>query len=212
MDRAKLMTLANYLTIVRILMIPLFMYLFSVAVLILPALVVFVLASVTDILDGVVARRQGTTGFGKFMDPLADKLLVSGALISFTRVGDGLIAGWMVMVVIGREFIVTGLRVVLAASSGSVIAASKWGKSKTVSQMLVISLSLLLLTLHDHSSFLGIDSPLILSARDRHGPIYYMIYVPLVLTVLSGLEFIYNNRKVLWKLLTMNQLQDLDEE
>jgi CDP-diacylglycerol--glycerol-3-phosphate 3-phosphatidyltransferase len=211
MNLASLMRLANYLTVARMFMVPVFMYLFSIQRM-FGALIIFALASITDIFDGIVARRQGPTGFGKFMDPLADKLLVSAALISFTRAGEGLIAGWMVMVIIGREFIITGLRVVLAASSGTVVAATRWGKAKTASQMSVISLGLLLLTLHDHRSMFGMNWEFMSRIKDRHGPIYYMMYLPLVLTVISGLEFIYNNRKPLWNLLTMNQFQQLGDD
>lgn len=210
MNLSSLMKFANYLTIARMFMVPIFMYLFSIQQM-LSALIVFALASLTDFFDGVVARREGPTGFGRFMDPLADKLLVCAALISFTRAGEGLIAGWMVMVIIGREFIITGLRVVLAASNGTVVGATKWGKAKTVSQMTVISLGLLLLTLHDNKNRLGMDWSFMSRIRDRHGPIYYMMYLPLILTVVSGLEFIYNNRKPLWNLLTMNQFQQTDD-
>ncbi|HID55702.1 TPA: CDP-diacylglycerol--glycerol-3-phosphate 3-phosphatidyltransferase [Candidatus Poribacteria bacterium] len=204
------MKFANYLTIARMFMVPIFMYLFSIQQ-VFAALIVFAFASLTDFFDGIVARWEGPTGFGGFMDPLADKLLVCAALISFTRAGEGLIAGWMVMVIIGREFIITGLRVVLAASNGRVVEATKWGKAKTVSQMTVISLGLLLLTLHDNRSSLGMDWSFMSRIRDRHGPIYFMMYLPLVLTVVSGLEFIYNNRRPLWNLLTMNQFQQMDD-
>ena len=115
------------------------------------------------------------------------------------------------MVIIGREFIITGLRVVLAASNGTVVGATRWGKAKTASQMTVISLGLLFLTLHDNRNMLGMNWDFMSRIRDRHGPIYYMMYLPLILTVASGLEFIYNNRKPLWNLLTMNQFQQPDD-
>lgn len=192
---------ANYLTLARILMVPAFMSLFSYGHT-LSALGVFLVASFTDYLDGVIARREGPTSFGRFMDPLADKLLVGAALISFTRVGDGLIPGWMVLTIIGREFVITSLRVTMVAMQGVAVGASIWGKYKTSSQMFVISVGLLLLVLHDREVS---STWLIRAAREVHGPIYFAMYVPLVLTVASGLEFIYNNRKALYKLVSSNQ-------
>ena len=207
MDFSTILRWANYLTIARILMVPLFMSLFSFGQTSW-ALVVFVVAAITDYLDGVVARLEGPTSFGRFMDPLADKLLVGAALISFTRVGDGLSPGWMVLTIIGREFVITSLRVAMVAMQGTAVGASMWGKYKTSSQMLVIILALILLVVHDH----GVGSHwLVTAARESHGPIYFAMYIPLVLTVLSGLEFLYNNRKALHKLVVSNQTYPGDD-
>ena len=112
------------------------------------ALMVFVLAMITDILDGYLARNHfGVTSFGKLMDPLADKVIVSAAFVSFCGLrlagqGANLIPAWMVVVIISREFLVTGLRL-LAANQGQVISAGKWGKHKTVWQTVVVILLML---------------------------------------------------------------------
>ncbi len=138
------MNLPNKLTLIRVLLIPIF-----VIVLLVPfgiswqnwlALAIFVMASLTDFADGYLARKyQLVTNFGKFMDPLADKLLVCSALICLTSLDR--IAAWMVIVIVAREFIISGLRLV-AVDQGVVIAASYWGKFKTVVQMAMIMLLL----------------------------------------------------------------------
>ena len=198
MNISSLMRLANYLTIARILLVPPFMLSFRYQRILL-ALVVFGVAAITDYLDGRIARRQGITSFGKFMDPLADKLLVGAALICLTRFKGGLIPGWMVLTIIGREFVVTGLRVVFIAAYGSVISATRWGKYKTSSQMTVITTSLILLVLHEYrKSWSSYNVDFIVHPQ---GPIYFMMYLPLVLTVVSGVEFVYNNRKALYELM-----------
>lgn len=132
------MNLPNKLTILRMIMIP-----FFVVFLMLPiggefvhryiALAIFVAASLTDTLDGYIARRDHlVTDFGKFMDPLADKLLVCSALICLVETGE--LPFWIVIIIIAREFIISGFRQI-AADNGIVIAASKWGKLKTICQM-----------------------------------------------------------------------------
>jgi len=157
------------------------------------ALIIFAVAALTDHFDGKIARKQGVTGFGKFMDPLADKLLVVAVLICFTlfeRVEGGLIPTWMVLIIIGREFIVTGLRVVFIAKCGHVVAANRWGKYKTSSQLAVIIISLVLLAFQSELNTVFIIQ--------KHGPIFLMMYLRLVLTVASGTEFLIRNRKVLF--------------
>ena len=137
------MNLPNKLTVLRMAMVP-----FFVGALLwqglphryLVALLLFVAASYTDHLDGKIARsRNLITNFGKFMDPLADKILVISALICFVSLD--LINPWWVLVIVAREFLVTSLRLV-AADEGVVIAANKWGKAKTVSQIVAIALIL----------------------------------------------------------------------
>ncbi len=211
MKLSNLMRIANYLTISRIAMIPVFMTLFRYQSMIF-ALIVFWIASLTDFFDGWIARKEGVTGFGQFMDPLADKLLVGAALISFTRADEGLIPGWMVLTIIGREFVVTGLRLVIAAAHGTVVSATKLGKYKASSQMIVISLSLLLLVIYDYQVQLSVRWILIDKVRDKHGPIYFMMFLPLLLTLISGLEFLYNNRKALRELMMSSQPISDDDE
>ncbi len=134
------MTISNKLTFLRVFMIPVFMLALE-AGLSLTAAVLFLLASFTDFLDGYLARKRNEiTTLGKFMDPLADKLLTMAAFV-YLAVG-GLIPAWAVVVILARETMVTGLRVI-AAEKGIVIAASSWGKLKTLTQM--VSLTMLLL-------------------------------------------------------------------
>ena len=157
-----------------------------------PAFAIFALAALTDNIDGRVARKQGVTSFGKFMDPLADKLLIGAALICLTffeGTGGGLIPMWMVVVIMGREVLVTLLRIVFAAKYGQVVSASQWGKYKMTSQLIVISLGLVLLAIQNDQT-----ATFVLKTR---GPIYFMMYLPLILTVGSGVEFLINNRKAL---------------
>lgn len=132
------MNLPNKLTILRIILVPIFMFVLLVKIPYgqLFAALIFIIAASTDGLDGYIARkRKQITNFGKIMDPLADKLLVSAALISLVQLGQ--ISGWVAIIIIGREFAVTGLRSV-AAAEGVVISASKLGKFKTVSQIIAI--------------------------------------------------------------------------
>ena len=123
------MNLPNKLTILRVLLIPLFVFFLLVPV--VPysnyiAVVIFIVASLTDLADGKIARKYNlVTNFGKFMDPLADKLLVCSAMICLVATGQ--LTAWMVIVIISREFIISGFRLV-AADNGVVIAASYWGK------------------------------------------------------------------------------------
>ena len=194
MNFGTLLRLANLLTILRLLLIPPFIYCFQ-ADMMGVALAIFAVAALTDHLDGKIARKQGVTGFGKFMDPLADKLLTGAALIClalFKHVDNGLIPVWMVSVIMGREVLVTLLRVVFIAKYGQVVSSNQWGKYKMTSQLIAIIIGLILLTFQDH-----LNATLIVQSR---GPIYFMMYVPLVLTVGSGLEFLVNNRKPLFAL------------
>lgn len=194
MNFGTLLRLANLLTISRLFLIPPFIYCFQ-ADLMGAALAIFAVAALTDHFDGKIARKQGVTGFGKFMDPLADKLLTGAALIClalFKHVDNGLIPVWMVSVIMGREVLVTFLRIVFIAKYGQVVSANQWGKYKMTSQLIVIVIGLTLLAFQDH-----LNATLIVQSR---GPIYFMMYVPLVLTVGSGLEFLINNRKPLFAL------------
>ena len=175
------MNLANKLTMLRILMIPVF-----IAVLVYSkdrdivyryiALGIFIIASATDALDGYVARKYNMiTDFGKLMDPLADKILVSSALIILIELGN--ISSWVVSIVIAREFIISGIRLI-ATEKNIVIAASPLGKLKTVSQML--SVILMLLSIEAISFITDIS-----------------IWLMCILSVVSLLDYIIKNKKVL---------------
>ena len=176
------MTLPNILTCLRVLLIPVFMVLAyqenmpcDIA-----ALIVYVVACLTDYVDGNLARKNNqVTNFGKFMDPVADKLLVMAALLLFVE--DGTISAWMVAIILGREFIVSALRMV-AASEGLVIAANKWGKAKTVITM--ITLIFLLCPI----------GPIVL------GPVSLqdiMIWITVIITTISGVTYIIDNFAVI---------------
>ena len=140
-------------------------------------LAIFVAASVTDWFDGHLARKYNLiTNFGKFMDPLADKLLVCSAMICMIEVDK--LPAWVVIIIIGREFIISGFRLI-AAENGIVIAANYWGKFKTVSQMIMIILLML--------NFGGIFTVLT----------QIFIWLSVALTIISLLTYIMQNRKVL---------------
>ena len=176
------MNLPNKLTILRVIMIPFFVFFLlsgvggSASKWI--ALVIFAAASITDTLDGYIARRDNLiTDFGKFMDPLADKLLVCSALICFVELDK--LPAWMVIIIIAREFIISGFRLV-ASDNGIVIAASWWGKIKTVVQMLMS----VLLILNFSGTVIDIVE-------------YVFIYAAIILTVVSLIDYLYKNWKVL---------------
>lgn len=175
------MNLPNKITIFRVCMIPFFL----IALLVpqIPygnyiAAIIFIVASLSDAVDGHIARKyQLVTNFGKFMDPLADKLLVCSALICFVELG--LVDAWIIIIIIAREFIISGFRLV-ASDNGVVIAANKIGKFKTTAQMIMCVLLIF--------NFSG----LIFDTLEQ-----IFIYISLVLTVISLVDYIYKNRKVL---------------
>ena len=135
------MNLPNKLTMFRVILIPFFVLFMLVDITTVDkwiALAIFIVASLTDLLDGKIARKYNlVTNFGKFMDPLADKLLVCSALICLVELAK--LPAWMVIVIIAREFIISGFRLI-ASDNGVVIAASYWGKFKTTFQMVMICL------------------------------------------------------------------------
>ena len=175
------MNLPNKLTILRVIMIPFFVgfLLYNNGSNLLYryiATAIFLAASFTDFLDGHIARKYNlVTNFGKFMDPLADKLLVCSALICLLELGQ--IPAWMVIVIIAREFIISGFRLV-ASDNGVVIAASYWGKFKTVSQMAAVVL-------------------LILNIPELAVIANVILWVAIALTVISLVDYIIKNKDVL---------------
>lgn len=176
------MNLPNKLTIMRVILIPFFVFF-----LLSPyfpaygnyiAVVIFIVASLTDMLDGKIARKYNlVTNFGKFMDPLADKLLVCSAMICLIELDR--LAAWIVIVIIAREFIISGFRLV-ASDNGVVIAASYWGKFKTTFQMLMV----IVLILDIQMPFFQILGTV-------------LTYVALILTVVSLIDYIVKNKDVL---------------
>lgn len=175
------MNLANKLTIVRILLVPIFIFfiIFDIPFGEYIAAAIFVIAALTDSLDGYIARKKNQiTKFGKFMDPLADKLLVSSALILLVEMDK--LPAWVVIIIIAREFAVTGLRL-LAASEGITIAANWWGKIKTITQIFAI-ISLLINNFPFNRINFAFDKLLIAMA--------------VFFTIVSGIDYFYINRKV----------------
>ena len=176
------MNLPNKLTLFRVILIPFFVFF-----LLAPyfegygnyiAVAIFIVASITDFLDGKIARKYHlVTNFGKFMDPLADKLLVSSALICLVALNK--IPAWIVIVIIAREFIISGFRLV-AADNGVVIAASYWGKFKTAFQMVTV----IVLILNIPGKVFAVIGTV-------------LIYISLVLTVISLIDYIAKNKDVL---------------
>lgn len=174
------MNLANKLTMLRIFLVPIF--LIFMAVKDIPygrevATFIFILASLTDKLDGYIARsRNQITNFGKFMDPLADKLLVTAALVSLVELH--IVPSWVAMIIIAREFAVSGLRTI-AASEGKVIAASWWGKIKTVIQIVAIITALLNLS-YVHP-ILNVLTDIFMAAA-------------VIITIISGVDYFVKNK------------------
>jgi len=173
------MNLPNKLTMFRVILIPFFIVFLLVPI--TPydkwiALGIFVIASLTDLLDGKIARKYNlVTNFGKFMDPLADKLLVCSAMICLIELDR--LAAWIVIVIIAREFIISGFRLV-ASDNGVVIAASYWGKFKTTFQM--IAVCLLIADVEALSLFTQI-----------------ILWIAVILTVVSLIDYIIKNKDVM---------------
>jgi CDP-diacylglycerol--glycerol-3-phosphate 3-phosphatidyltransferase len=190
------MNIANKFTVSRVIMIPIFLVFYLVPMemgeltigqSVIPvsrfiAAIVFIVASMTDFIDGRLARKYHlVTNFGKFFDPLADKLLVMSALVAF--VGVELIPAWMVIIILAREFAVTGLRTI-AADEGVVLAASTMAKWKTTSQMVAT-----ILFLFDNIPF----------GRDGFPLAMIFMWVAVVMTIVSGWEYFYKNRAIILK-------------
>jgi len=192
------MNLANKLTMIRIFLVPVFLVFITVKEIpygSIIATIVFVIASLTDQLDGHIARsRNQITNFGKFMDPLADKLLVTAALVSLVELK--LVAGWAVVVILAREFAVSGLRT-LAASDGIVIAASWWGKIKTVTQMIAILLLLLKVNINTSASVISfVNNNSFLKGFFTYVPETIM-FIAVLITIVSGIDYFIKNKHVI---------------
>lgn len=184
--------LPNYLTVFRILLVPffvafmLFTFGFDIWLERLIALLIFCIASFTDFLDGYIARKYNlVSNFGKFMDPLADKILVSSAMLCLMVIDDAVVKlpAWVVIIIIAREFTITGFRT-LAAEQNIIIAAGIWGKLKTVCQMImIIFLIFNLIVMEESNLFITVS--------------WILIYLSAILTLISGIDYIVKNRDVL---------------
>ena len=181
------MNTANKLTILRVVLVPVFLafmmmdgFAWQMA-----ALITFIIASLPDMLDGQIARKcNQITTFGKFADPLADKMLITAAFLGF--MAQGVINVWAVMIMLVREFMVSGVRLA-AVSEGEVIAASFWGKFKTVSQMVAVI-----------AAFLVLNIPAVPETA-AYIITNVFVWISVVLTVLSGIDYLVNN----WKLMKL---------
>ena len=184
------MNLPNKLTLLRILLVPVFVAFLlweSLPKHALYALLIFSVASLTDLLDGKIARKYNlVTNFGKFMDPIADKLLICAAYTAFVQLG--ICSAWAVILILAREFTVTSLRLV-AVGEGTVIAANYWGKVKTASQMTV---TILVMALRQCDAWRWIDGGVWMNPLCA-----VLIWVSVALTVISGIVYLLQNKKFL---------------
>ena len=178
------MNLPNKLTVARVVLIPFFVFFLLLS----PgneafkwiALALFIIASLTDMLDGKIARKYNLiTDFGKFMDPLADKLLVCSAMICLIELGK--IPSWIVVIIIAREFVISGFRLI-AADNGRVIAASYWGKFKTTFQMIMV-----ILMIADLGNIFGWYNILT----------QIIMWIALILTIVSLVDYLVKNKDVM---------------
>ncbi|MGE5329981.1 MAG: CDP-diacylglycerol--glycerol-3-phosphate 3-phosphatidyltransferase [Deltaproteobacteria bacterium] len=183
------MNLANKVTISRILLVPIFLIALLIKIKYKDievgkylAAIIFIIAASTDFIDGYIARKMHQiTNLGKFLDPLADKLLVVAALVWLVEVHE--MPSWMAIIIIAREFIVTGVRLV-AAGEGIVIAASMWGKIKTITQIIAI----IAILIHDLQPF----------AQLFVFPFHVIaMWIAVIATVYSGYDYVYKNKDII---------------
>ncbi len=179
----KNLNISNKLTVMRIALIPFCIYFLAMnseMISVLISLVIFIVASITDFFDGYLARKYNMiTDFGKLMDPLADKLLVLSVLIAF--IDFGVVPSFVVMLIVAREFAVTSLRLI-ATANGKILAADKWGKIKTVCQMLFIVFA--------YFKIAGFEGVIIDYSY------IFLLYAMTLLTVVSGLNYFWKNREI----------------
>lgn len=184
------MNLPNRLTLARIAAVPVFLILllWQFPFHYFAALVIFVAASLTDLFDGRIARSRGLiTDFGKFLDPIADKMLTTAALLGFISLGIGFGMVWITVIVLIREFSVSSIRMI-AAASGKVVAADKWGKIKTVVQMVGIIMAL------TFEEFISLFPSLLLVGTILRIAYNIVLWFSAVLTVVSGINYLVKNK------------------
>lgn len=201
------MNLANKLTMIRVLLVPVFIILMMIDSFWanVSALLVFIAASITDFFDGKIARKRNiVTTFGIFLDPLADKLLVASAFISFVSIYILNIPAWMVICIIAREFIITGLRSI-AASKNVIIPASMSGKVKTTSQMIAIITILVILAVNSFLVKFYSVTPYDLLDGSKTEKIFgiillkapfWLMLITTILTLYSGINYIFKHRNI----------------
>lgn len=187
------MNLPNKLTVIRMIAVPLFLAVLCINIphRILIALIIFCLASLTDYFDGKLARKNNLiTNFGKFLDPLADKMLTTSALLAFMVSDDFKVYGilWITFITLLREFLVSGIRLAAVADGGKVVAANMWGKAKTVSQMIAVIFLLAF-------GWVSSEFPKIPAAIVNSGWYFgtALLWISAVLTVISGVIYVKEN-------------------
>ncbi|HCK98513.1 MAG TPA: CDP-diacylglycerol--glycerol-3-phosphate 3-phosphatidyltransferase [Candidatus Marinimicrobia bacterium] len=193
--KTKIFTKANFITILRILLTPLFIYFlfggrqyFEIL-----ALLIFILASTTDAYDGYIARKYSeVTNLGKFLDPLADKVLMSAAFISFVVMG--LIPLWMVILVILRDFVVTGIRI-LMSTKDNIMVTSQSAKIKTGAQIGAVSFILVYIITQRWKIFLGISE--YVKIIENYNIIYLLMLIVTLFTVWTGAEYLSSNKDII---------------
>lgn len=185
------MNTPNKLTVLRMILVPFFLVAMTVAFPhnYLVALIIFAAASITDYFDGMLARKHNlVTNFGKFLDPLADKMLTTSALLGFIALGNRVPgAMWVAFITLLREFLVSGIRLAAVSDGGKVVAANMWGKAKTVSQMLSIIFILFTQWLRS----LGTLSEALIKNLELGGAA--LLWISAILTVISGIIYLIQN-------------------
>ncbi len=187
------MNLPNKLTVLRIILTPVFMFLmlYNFPCHYLLALIVFAVAAFTDMLDGKIARKYNlVTSFGKFLDPLADKMLTTAAFLGFIAHGIGWQISWVVFIVLFREFLISSLRLIVVSSAGNkVIAANIWGKLKTVTQIAAIVLGIAFQQIKEWFAISGAVSLCLDIVFNM------VLWASTILCIISGVIYLYQNKE-----------------
>ena len=192
------MNLPNKLTVLRIILTPIFMlalvwnFPFHYGV----SLIIFIAASITDLIDGKIARKRGlVTDFGKFLDPLADKMLTTAAFLGFIALDIGYGAVWIAFIVLFREFAVSSIRLIASTSGGKVIAANIWGKLKTVFQMIAIIFALTAKQFSEILALFSVNAEVLALVELILGVLTsLLLWVSAVLCIISGVIYIIDNK------------------
>ncbi len=192
------MNLPNKLTVLRIILTPIFMltlvwnFPFHYGV----SLIIFIAASITDLLDGKIARKRGlVTDFGKFLDPLADKMLTTAAFLGFIALDIGYGAVWIAFIVLFREFAVSSIRLIASTSGGKVIAANIWGKLKTVFQMIAIIFALTAKQFSEILAMFNVNAEVLALFELILGVLTsILLWVSAILCIISGVIYIIDNK------------------
>ena len=193
------MNLPNKLTVLRIILTPIFMLtlVWNFPFHYLVSLLIFIGASLTDLLDGKIARKRGlVTDFGKFLDPLADKMLTTAAFLGFIALDIGYGAVWIAFIVLFREFMVSSIRLIASTSGGKVIAANIWGKLKTVFQMVAIIFALTAKQFTEILAMLSVKAEILNAFSSVLGvATSVLLWISAILCVISGVIYLIDNKE-----------------